>query len=103
MADYRRGGRSASDPAVQIRSPHSAIRNRGRAVTAWDSQFVATALGVSGPRGLQFSGVATDTRELTPGTLFVALKGDRFDAHAFLDQAKVKGAGAAVVRRGTGA
>jgi len=72
-------------------------------VTAWDSQFVATALGVSGPRGLQFSGVTTDTRELTPGTLFVALKGDRFDAHAFLDQAKVKGAAAAVVRRGTGA
>ena len=72
-------------------------------MTAWDSQFVATALGVSGPRGLQFSGVTTDTRELTPGTLFVALKGDRFDAHAFLDQAKVKGAAAAVVRRGTGA
>ncbi len=31
----------------------------------------------------------------------MALKGDRFDAHAFLGEAKAKGAGAAVVRRGT--
>jgi UDP-N-acetylmuramoyl-tripeptide--D-alanyl-D-alanine ligase len=33
--------------------------------------------------------------------LFVALKGDRFDAHDFLPQAKAAGAAAAVVRRGT--
>ena len=70
-------------------------------MTAWDSAWVASVLGVSGPRGLRFTGVGTDTRHLTPGTLFVALKGDRFDAHAFLDQAKAKGAAAAVVRRGT--
>ncbi|MGH7418713.1 MAG: UDP-N-acetylmuramoyl-tripeptide--D-alanyl-D-alanine ligase, partial [Candidatus Rokuibacteriota bacterium] len=48
-----------------------------------------------------FSGVSTDTRHLTPGTLFVALKGDRFDAHDFLSRAKATGAAAAVVRRGT--
>jgi len=70
-------------------------------VIAWDSEVVATALGVSGPRGLHFTGVGTDTRHLTPGTLFVALKGDRFDAHAFLEQARANGAAAAVVRRGT--
>ncbi len=67
----------------------------------WDSAGVASALGVSGPTGLRFPGVTTDTRDLAPGTLFIALKGERFDAHAFLDQAKVKGAAAAVVRRGT--
>jgi UDP-N-acetylmuramoyl-tripeptide--D-alanyl-D-alanine ligase len=70
-------------------------------VTAWDSQLVATALGVSGPRGLRFTGVSTDTRHLAPSTLFVALQGERFDAHAFLGQAKQAGAAAAVVRRGT--
>ncbi|HEV2750934.1 MAG TPA: UDP-N-acetylmuramoyl-tripeptide--D-alanyl-D-alanine ligase [Gemmatimonadales bacterium] len=70
-------------------------------MSVWESAAVASALGVSGPRGLRFSGVGTDTRLLTPDTLFVALQGDRFDAHAFLDQAKVKGAAAAVVRRGT--
>jgi UDP-N-acetylmuramoyl-tripeptide--D-alanyl-D-alanine ligase len=70
-------------------------------VTVWESSSVADALRVSGPRGLHFTGVETDTRHLTPGTLFVALKGDRFDAHAFLDQARAKGAAGAVVRRGT--
>src|SRR5213076_1021455 len=83
-------------------NPQSAIRNRGGAVTVWDSDRVSRALGVSGPRGLRFpGGVATDTRHLTPGALFVALQGDRFDAHAFLDQAKAQGAAAAVLRTGT--
>jgi UDP-N-acetylmuramoyl-tripeptide--D-alanyl-D-alanine ligase len=45
--------------------------------------------------------VSTDTRSLAPGALFVALAGERFDAHAFLGQAQSAGAGAAVVRRGT--
>src|SRR5213078_3557842 len=73
----------------------------GGGVTAWDSQSVATALGVSAPAELRFTGVTTDTRHLAPGTLFVALKGDRFDAHDFLADARTKGAAAAVVRRGT--
>ena len=70
-------------------------------MTQWTSARVAEALGVRAPAKLSFGGVATDTRELRPGALFVALKGDRFDAHAFLDQARAKGASAAVVRRGT--
>ena len=32
--------------------------------------------------------VHTDTRTLQDGDLFVALKGERFDAHDFLPQAK---------------
>ena len=70
-------------------------------MTAWDSGRVAEALGVPTPARLTFTGVATDTRSLTPGALFVALQGERFDAHAFLAQAKASGAAAAVVRRGT--
>src|SRR5437879_13048491 len=70
-------------------------------VIAWDSARVSHALGVSGPEGLHFSAVSTDTRGLTGGELFVALKGERFDAHDFLAQAKAKGAAGAVVRRGT--
>jgi len=70
-------------------------------VTVWTSARVAEALGVRAPAKLSFNAVATDTRALTSGALFVALKGDRFDAHAFLDQARAKGAAAAVVRRGT--
>ena len=43
--------------------------------------------------------VTTETRKLTPGCLFVALKGERFDAHDFADQAKAGGAGALLVSR----
>jgi UDP-N-acetylmuramoyl-tripeptide--D-alanyl-D-alanine ligase len=42
-------------------------------------------------------GVSTDTRTIAPGALFVALRGERFDAHAFLGEAAAKGAAAAVV------
>ena len=47
--------------------------------------------------------VHTDTRSLQPGDLFVALKGETFDAHNFLPQAATAGAVAAVAEKGLGA
>ena len=47
-----------------------------------------------------FTGVSTDTRTVRPGDLFVALRGERFDGHAFLEQAKKGGAVAAMVDPG---
>jgi len=44
-----------------------------------------------------FTGVSTDTRTLRVGDLFVALRGERFDGHGFLEQAKAAGAVAAMV------
>ncbi len=44
--------------------------------------------------------VHTDTRSLRAGDLFVALRGERFDAHDFLPQAKAGGAAAALAERG---
>jgi len=44
-------------------------------------------------------GVFTDTRAPKPGALFVALKGDSFDAHDFVAQAQAGGAAAALVER----
>jgi UDP-N-acetylmuramoyl-tripeptide--D-alanyl-D-alanine ligase len=43
------------------------------------------------------AGVSTDTRALPPGCLFVALRGERFDAHDFLAEAAARGATAAIV------
>ncbi len=43
------------------------------------------------------SGVFTDTRKPVAGGLFVALKGEHFDAHEFVGQAKQGGAAAALV------
>jgi UDP-N-acetylmuramoyl-tripeptide--D-alanyl-D-alanine ligase len=44
--------------------------------------------------------VHTDTRSLQTGDLFVALKGERFDAHDFVPQAKAAGAAAVMGSRG---
>lgn len=44
-------------------------------------------------------GVSTDSRSTTPGDLFVALKGDRFDGHAFIADAIRNEAVACVVQR----
>src|SRR5258708_6630369 len=67
----------------------------------WSDAAIAGALGVPASSALQCTGVSTDTREIKAGALFVALKGERFDAHDFLAQAKERGAVAAVVRKGT--
>jgi alanine racemase len=47
--------------------------------------------------------VATDTRQPIPeGALFVALRGDNFDGHAFVEEALEAGAAAAMVEAGDG-
>ena len=55
---------------------------------------------VVGQPELPFSRVHTDTRTLQAGDLFVALKGERFDAHDFLPQAQGQGALAAIAHQG---
>ena len=65
---------------------------------------VASVTGGSvrpGAAGLEFRGVSVDTRRMTPGSLFVAVAGDRSDGHRFVRQALDGGAAGAVVRRGT--
>ena len=47
-----------------------------------------------------FTRVHSDTRTLQPGDLFVALKGENFDAHDFLADARRAGAVAALAERG---
>ncbi|MBC8108211.1 MAG: UDP-N-acetylmuramoyl-tripeptide--D-alanyl-D-alanine ligase [Anaerolineae bacterium] len=42
--------------------------------------------------------VCTDTRMLQPGCVFVALKGEKYDAHAFIPEAAAGGAIAAIVQ-----
>jgi UDP-N-acetylmuramoyl-tripeptide--D-alanyl-D-alanine ligase len=44
-------------------------------------------------------GISTDSRNVAPDNLFVALRGERFDAHDFLADVTKKGAAAAVVDR----
>ncbi len=71
-------------------------------------KFVTTALnqapgdgrGGRPPHSLAFTSITTDSRKVQPGCLFVALKGDNFDGHAFIEDAVRAGATGILCRRG---
>ncbi|TVP50562.1 MAG: UDP-N-acetylmuramoyl-tripeptide--D-alanyl-D-alanine ligase [Gemmatimonadales bacterium] len=70
----------------------------------WTAAAVREALGLGGVAAPEdqdrvFRQVSTDTRNLEPGDLFVALEGPNFDGHDFLAEAAARGATGAVVRR----
>ena len=63
-------------------------------------QALAPLSRVNLPRGAQtVTRVWTDTRSIAPGDLFVALVGEKFDAHDFVAEAVAKGAVAVVISR----
>lgn len=65
-------------------------------------QVLAVTEGdASGPDWESASGVVTDSRAVERGNLFVALRGEQFDAHRFVAQAMDAGAAAVLVERGT--
>ncbi|MGD8277778.1 MAG: UDP-N-acetylmuramoyl-tripeptide--D-alanyl-D-alanine ligase [Gemmatimonadota bacterium] len=69
---------------------------------AWTDANVTAALGLlghSGGEARSYTAVSTDTRSIGPGSLFVALRGERHDAHDYLGQAAEAGARGAVVDR----
>ncbi|MGE0443953.1 MAG: Mur ligase domain-containing protein, partial [Vicinamibacterales bacterium] len=64
--------------------------------------WVARAVGgrlASGDPDAVIGPVTTDSRTLQPGDFFVALRGERFDAHAFVDDVLARGASGAIVGR----
>jgi UDP-N-acetylmuramoyl-tripeptide--D-alanyl-D-alanine ligase len=63
----------------------------------WTSDEIAAAVGGTAHGDFEASGVAFDSREVEPGHLFVALKGEATDGHRFLDQAFAAGASGALV------
>lgn len=68
----------------------------------WSVEDVVRATGatVARPSAVgAFAGVATDSRALAAGELFVALRGERFDAHRFVGEAAAAGAGGVLVER----
>jgi UDP-N-acetylmuramoyl-tripeptide--D-alanyl-D-alanine ligase len=57
----------------------------------------ATGARIAREGSRTITGVSTDTRDLEPGDLFVALRGERFDGHTFLARAVELGASALLV------
>ena len=69
-------------------------------MTLADAASMVPGSALVGDGARAFERVHTDTRTLRAGDLFVALKGERFDAHDFLPQARAAGAVAAIGTHG---
>ena len=68
----------------------------------WTARDVTRALGMAEASwDHAYAGISTDTRTIREGDLFVALKGERYDAHDYLGDARAAGVAGAVVRHGT--
>lgn len=68
-----------------------------------DAVLAATGGKADGVDASDINAISIDSRELGPDALFVAIKGDRFDGHDFVDAALANGAVAALVSEGRGA
>ncbi len=67
---------------------------------SWDLETVAAATGgtiIRAGAEKHFEAVSTDTRTIAENDIFVALRGDNFDGHEFIEQAVAKGAHCLVV------
>ena len=63
---------------------------------------VGEAIGAKFPGEVEdvlVTGISTNSRTTSPGDLFVAIGGERFDGHAFIGQAASRGAAGAVISR----
>lgn len=68
----------------------------------WNVRHLLAATGgtlISGGQREVMGTIATDSRTLTPGDIFVALNGETFDGHAYIEAAITKGAAAVIVAR----
>jgi UDP-N-acetylmuramoyl-tripeptide--D-alanyl-D-alanine ligase len=63
------------------------------------AHMIASMAGARMTQDAAFEGVSTDSRKVRAGSLFVALRGENFDAHDFLDQVAAAGAAAVVVEK----
>ena len=70
-------------------------------MSLWTSAEIAVATGGVASTDFAATGVTFDSREVGPGDLFVALKGETSDGHRFLDQSSERGAAGAVVSSST--
>jgi UDP-N-acetylmuramoyl-tripeptide--D-alanyl-D-alanine ligase len=65
----------------------------------WTAAEIAAATGGTASHDFQASGVEMDSRDVKPGDVFVALKGEAMDGHRFIEAAFARGAVAAIVDR----
>ena len=72
-------------------------------MSLWTSAEIAAATGGQAHGEFSAGGVTFDSREVLPGDLFIALKGEATDGHQFLNKALDRGAAGVLVSEATGA
>ncbi len=77
-------------------------REAANGLARWNERHLLAATDgtVMGGRHRQvMARVTTDSRKIEPGDVFVALRGEQYDGHAFIETAVTKGAAAVVAER----
>jgi UDP-N-acetylmuramoyl-tripeptide--D-alanyl-D-alanine ligase len=72
------------------------------ATALWTSDELASATGGTATGAFDATGVTFDSREVGPGDLFIALKGEATDGHLFVGAAQQAGAAGALVSQPVG-
>jgi UDP-N-acetylmuramoyl-tripeptide--D-alanyl-D-alanine ligase len=72
------------------------------ALTAGDVAAAAGGRIVSGAPGTAIGRITIDSRQVAAGDFFVAIRGERFDGHDFVERAFATGAAGALVERAAG-
>ena len=80
--------------------PHRLRRQGGAVMTPlWTSAEIAEATGGTANAAFEVTSVTFDSREVEPGSLFVAMPGTVHDGHSFVDAALAAGASGLIVSR----
>ena len=98
FSDARQAAQALAERAR--RGAQAAPRSAAPMTTLGEAVRLVPAAQLVGSATTSFTRAHSDTRSIAPGDLFVALRGERFDAHAFLAEAKQRGAVAALAERG---
>ncbi|MGV3526147.1 MAG: UDP-N-acetylmuramoyl-tripeptide--D-alanyl-D-alanine ligase [Candidatus Sericytochromatia bacterium] len=61
-------------------------------LSLWAAEQEIEKTGFSLPAQIDPAHICTDTRQLIPGSIYLPLRGEQFDGHAFLEQALTQGA-----------
>lgn len=68
-------------------------------MSLWTASEIAAATGGIASGDFAVTGVAFDSREIVPGDLFIAMKGEETDGHRFIDRAIAAGAAGVITQQ----
>ncbi len=67
-------------------------------ITAEEILAAVSGIRISGKHQTRLAGISTDSRSISPGDVFLALKGERYDGHNFVLKSVERGAAGIVVQ-----